>query len=228
MASTLNSTYLMSVIVELSVPSEEFELGRILRVESPVLVTLETMVPIGGRPTPFVRSKNGVRDRFEQAVREHHSVESIKLVDTHDDETLYALTWNPSNDSLFGTILDMDAALLGATGGSDRWQFELRFPSHDTLSEFQEYYIERGFSITIERIYNPTKPDAGPWFGLTPLQRETLTRAVQEGYYSLPREISTVQLAEKFDVSDQAITERLRRGITTIVTNTLLASEEET
>lgn len=217
----------MSVIVELSVPAEEFELGRILRVESPVLVVLETMVPLGGRPTPFVRVENGVRDRFEQTVREHPSVNRIRLVDTHEDETLYALNWEPSDESLFKTMLDMGATLLEATGDADVWEFELRFPSHDTLSRFQEYYVDRDLSITIKRIYNPTEPDAGPWFGLTPPQRETLSRAVEAGYYSLPRNTSTLQLGEEFGVSDQAVTERLRRGITTLVSNTLLASEEE-
>ncbi|TKX52788.1 helix-turn-helix domain-containing protein, partial [Halorubrum sp. SS7] len=42
----------MSVIVEITVPSTAFELGQILRVEPPTEVTLETMVPLGGRPTP--------------------------------------------------------------------------------------------------------------------------------------------------------------------------------
>lgn len=225
--STPNGTYLMSVIVELTVPSEEFELGRILRVEAPVLVTLETLVPLGGRPTPFVRIKNSARDKFEQAVRDHPSVESIRPADAHNDETLYALKWTPSEDSLFETMLEMDVGVLEATGDADLWQFELRFPSHDTLSRFQDYYVERGLSITVERIYNPTKPDAGPWFGLTPPQRETLIRAVEAGYYSLPRKISTIQLAEEFDVSDQAVTERLRRAIVTLTSNTVSASDED-
>lgn len=80
--------------------------------------------------------------------------------------------------------------------------------------------------MDIERIFNPTKPDAGPWYGLTATQRETLTYAAEEGYYSLPRQISTKELADRFDVSDQAITERLRRGIATLVMNTLLVDQE--
>jgi len=121
----------------------------------------------------------------------------------------------------------MGAALLGATGGADRWEIELRFPSHETLSDFQAYYVDHDIPVSIEKIYNPTKPDAGPWYGLTAVQRETLTNAVEDGYYSLPRRISTKELAAEFDVSDQAVTERLRRGISTLVTNTLLAAERE-
>ncbi|WP_229770500.1 hypothetical protein [Halorhabdus sp. CBA1104] len=38
----------MSVIVELTIPSDAFELGQILNVEGGTQVTLETMVPLGG------------------------------------------------------------------------------------------------------------------------------------------------------------------------------------
>ena len=217
----------MSVIVELTVSSEAFELGRILRVEGPTQITLETMVPLGGRPTPFVRIRNEARKTFERSVREHPSVTEIQLVNTHDDETLYTLNWVPSETSLLRTILDLDAVLLGATGTADTWGLELRFPTHEALSEFQDYYLEENIQVSIERIYNPTRPDAGPWYGLTPLQRETLASAVEAGYYSLPREISTQDLADTFDISDQAVTERLRRGISTLVSNTLLVNERE-
>jgi predicted DNA binding protein len=216
----------MSVIAEITVPSAAFELGRILRVEGGTRITLETMVPLGGRPTPFVRIRNDERETFERSVREHSSVDEITLVNTHEDETLYALDWEPSGDSLLRTILDLDAVLLGATGTADAWALELRFPSHEALSAFQDRYLDEEIQVSIERIYNPTKPDAGPWYGLTPPQRETLAHAVASGYYSLPREMSTKELADEFDISDQAVTERLRRGIATLVSNTLLIDGE--
>ena len=217
----------MSVIVELTVPSTAFELGRILRVEGPTQITLETMVPLGGKPTPFVRIRNDARETFERSVSDQPSVNEIQLVDTHDDETLYALDWEPSDASLLRRILDLDAVLLGATGTTDSWGLELRFPTHEALSAFQDHYVEEDIGVTVERIYNPTKPDAGPWYGLTPPQRETLADAVSAGYYSLPRQISTQELADSFDISDQAVTERLRRGISTLVRNTLLVEEPE-
>jgi predicted DNA binding protein len=217
--------YQMSVIVEATIPSEAFEVGQILRVEEPTSVTLETMVPLGGRPTPFVRVKDNVRRSFEQGVRRHRSVSGIEVVNTRDGETLYALNWEPSEGTLFRKILDMDVALLGASGDAETWQLELRFWSHEAVSEFQTYYTEHGIPVTVDRIYNPTRPEAGAWYGLTPSQRETLVRAVEAGYYSLPREVSTKELGQEFDISDQAVTERLRRGIATLVTNTLLAAE---
>lgn len=217
----------MSVIVELTVPSEAFELGQILRVEAPAQIALETMVPLGGRPTPFVRTRNDVRQSFETSVRGHSSVEDITEVNSHNGETLYALQWNPPPDSFLRTIMEMGAVVLNASGDATQWGLEVRFPDHETLSSFQEYYVDQGVAVTIERIYNPTKPDAGPWYGLTQPQRVALIAAVENGYYALPREISTKDLADGFDISDQAMTERLRRGITALVSNTLLAVDEE-
>lgn len=218
----------MAVIVELRIPSEAFELGQILQVEGPTQVTLETMVPLGGKPTPFVQVQDGTRELFEKSISEHPSVSDLSLVNSRDEETLYALDWDPSEDSFLRTIIRMEAVLLSATGTADSWELELRFPDHGTLSDFQEYYVDQGIQVTIDGIYNPTKPDAGPWYGLTPQQRETLAEAARGGYYSLPRGISTKELATEFDISDQAVTERLRRGISTLVSNTLLIDDEET
>ena len=44
---------------------------------------------------------------------------------------------------------------------------------------------------------------------------------------SIPRQTSTQDLAEEFGVSDQAVTERLRRAIITLVENTLIATQDE-
>lgn len=217
----------MSVIVELTVPSEAFELGQILRVEPPAQIELETMVPLGGRPTPFIRSRNDIRQSFETSVRGHSSVDEITEVNSHNGETLYALNWNPPPDSFLRTIMEMGAVLLNASGDATTWRLEVRFPDHETLSSFQEYYVDREIAVTVERIYNPTRPDAGPWYGLTQPQRVALIAAVENGYYALPREISTKDLADGFDISDQAMTERLRRGITALVSNTLLAVDDE-
>jgi hypothetical protein len=51
--------------------------------------------------------------------------------------------------------------------------------------------------------------------------------AVEAGYHDIPRTCTTVELADKLGISDQAVTERLRRAIVNLVSNTLLAAEDE-
>lgn len=214
----------MSVIVDLDLPPQEFELGRILEMEGETSVVLETMVPLGERTVPFIRVR-GIDGAFENAVRRHDAVNDIRVVSTNNGETLYALDWDISDDTFFEALIAADANLLEALGTAGTWSFNLRFQTHDKLSEFQEDCSDQSIPIDVRRLYNPTSPDSGPGFGLTPPQRAALIRAVEAGYYSIPRETSTKELASTFGISDQALTERLRRAVHNLVTNTLLVSE---
>lgn len=214
----------MAVIVDVALPSQRFELGRILGMHEETSVVLETMVPLGERTVPFFRVQ-GEENGFENSVQGHAAVNDVEVISTHDGEVLYALDWDISNDTFFGGLMDAGANLLEARGVAENWTFELRFQSHEALSGFQDHCTEHDIPIDIRRLYNPTKPDAGPWFGLSAPQRTTLTHAVGAGYYSIPRQITTQDLAAEFEITDQSVTERLRRGIQNLVTNTLLLTE---
>lgn len=220
-----DNSYAMSVIVTLSISAEEFKLGRVLRVEGNAVVSLESIVPLGEESIPFFRVQGG-RESFESTARDHHSVNRIRLVSTHEDEALYALDWNTTQNGFFEGITATNGYVLEANGTPSEWTFDLRFNTHESLATFQEHCMNSSIPIEVQRIYNPTKPEAGPWYGLSGPQRETLTRAVRRGYYDIPRQCSTKELADDFDLSDQAVIERLRRGIDNLVTNTILVSEE--
>ncbi|WP_225332797.1 helix-turn-helix domain-containing protein [Halomicrobium urmianum] len=217
----------MSVIADLRVPARDFTLGEVLAVHGEATVTLETMVPIGERTVPLFWVTDEARPTFEREVRDHETVESIHQVEVEDGKTLYALEWSATGDSLFSAFLDTDASLLHATAASEFWQFQARFQTHADLAAFKRRCDEADVTVEVNRIYNPTRPDSGPHYGLTEPQREALVEAVRKGYYAIPRRISTKALAEELDISDQATTERLRRAIITLVEHTLLAVEEE-
>ena len=217
----------MSVIAHLRIPSGSFELGRIMELDSDTTVELESMVPLGERAIPLFSVFDHDSTLFEDTVRDHPSVERLEEMSRHDDQIVYALDWNVGRDVFFVGIQDVNAHILSAKGTSETWEFELRFPDHEALSTFQEHCSNAHIPLEVGRIYNPTKPGSGPWYGLTSAQKDTLVRAVKGGYYSLPRGISTDDLANEFDISDQAVTERLRRAISTLVENTLIAQAEE-
>lgn len=215
----------MSVIAELEIPADEFELGRILTMEQGVRVELESMVPLSGRAVPFFWVQNDGKGRFEASVQDHPSVVRVREMDTQADRTLYAIDWEVERDLFFEGVGEVHAQLLNAAGTTETWRFEIRFPSQESLSAFREFCKNAHISLDVERVYNPTKPNVGPWFGLTQPQRETLVRAVEGGYYAIPRSISTQDLGDELSISDQAVTERLRRAIETLVENTLMVEE---
>lgn len=217
----------MAVIAHLRIQAHSFELGRILNLDENGSIELETMVPMDDGVVPFLKVSEEVRDSFEKNVGNHPSVNRIIEVTCHDGERLYSLDWESDRDVFFHGIVDLGGQLLNATGTAKTWEFEIRFLSHEILSEFQEYCVNANISIEVGRIYNPTRPETGMWYGVTEAQRETLMRAVRGGYYSIPRRLSTQELADELGISDQAVTERLRRAIETLTRNTLIVVEEE-
>jgi len=217
----------MGIIVETEIPATDFELGRILTLTRGGTISMESMVPTGEGAVPVFSVGNNVRDDFEKTVRDHPSVNSLELVSSDDEVSLYAIAWQVERDLLLEGLQATNAHILGATGFATNWRFELRFPSHDAFDEFKQYCADAHISLGTSRVYNPSRPDAGPWYGLSEPQRETLIRAVTGGYYSIPRELSTQDLAAEFGVSDQAVTERLRRAIIALVESTLVESKPE-
>lgn len=218
----------MSVIAEFHVPSVDFELGRILRVEGTSTIELETLVPTGGATVPLFWIHDSGRKSFVEHVQRHPSVNAASEVDSFEDRTLFTLDWDAYQDRLFQGISEYEGQLLSAIGASEAWDFELRFPDHDRLSEFTTHCEDAGVSLEVIRVYNPTKPDAGPWYGLSQPQREAISLAVRTGYYDIPRGCTTKELADELGISDQAVTERLRRAIASLVTYTLVPAEDET
>ena len=213
----------MSVIAEISIPGDEFELGRVMDLSSAGTVELESLVPAGNRAVPYFWVYDADFEAFETAVAGRPTVEDVSRVDTYDDRVLYTLRWSVDSDQVFTAIKWVDAYVLTATGSRGCWEFELRFPTHDDLSRFQDRCQQRDVCFEVLRVYDPSEPDLGPWLGLTEPQREALVLAVERGYYDIPRNCATVELAEELGISDQAVTERLRRAIVTLSSNTVLS-----
>jgi hypothetical protein len=126
----------MSVIAEFNIPSIDFELGRILTVEGGATIELERFVPIGEETVPLFWVHNSTRESFAENVRGHPSVEKASEVDVFEDRTLFTIEWDSAQDHFLEAIQESEGQLLSANGGPETWDFELRFHSHDALSEF--------------------------------------------------------------------------------------------
>ncbi|SNZ15817.1 Predicted DNA binding protein, contains HTH domain [Natronoarchaeum philippinense] len=218
----------MSVIAELRIPATDFELGRILNLSNGASVELETLVPAGERAVPFLWVYGVDTEAFAARLDAEPSVEEIEIVEAFDSQALYGLDWNAADDLLLTTIRDQCGQIVRATGSGEEWRFELRFPDHDAMSTFRRRCEDAGATITVARVYHPTGPDARARFGLTEHQHEALTLAVEMGYYDVPRRCTTVEVASELGISDQALTERLRRGISALAENTVFAQTNAT
>lgn len=221
----MEASQAMSVIAEFQIPSRHFELGQILSVEGQTSIELETLVPVGQSTVPLFWVHNSTRESFVEQVQNHSSVTTAREVDVFEDRTLFTLDWDAGSDVLFRGIQEFEGQVISAVGTQNTWEFELRFDGHESLSAFTEYCESEGISLDITRVYNPTDPENSLWYGLTEPQREAIMLACREGYYDIPRGCTTKELADQLGISDQAVTERLRRAIDRLVTKTLIDSE---
>lgn len=211
----------MSVIVEFSIPVEEFLLGKALRETSGLSVELEQMIPTGGEAIAYFWVVGEENDRFNEVFEREPELSTFEVIDQLEGRWLYRAEWEPSADTFVQTMVTHDVVLQEADGDTDSWTFQLRFPDSRQLSAFHTDCRERDVDVAIENIYNPIEPGTVELSDLTRAQRSLIQRVHEAGYFEVPRRVTLVEIAEELDISDQAVNERLRRGLSTLIGATL-------
>ena len=212
----------MSVIVEFTIDSEDFQLGEVLSGTPSMDLELERVVPMGPMIMPFIWATGDAHETFEKGVRDHSAVNAFFALDTVEDSALYRIEWEGEPTDLIEGIAAADAVVLEARGNK-QWTFRLRFPDHDKLSRFHNFIRNHDIPIHIDRTYTLTETTGRSHrFDLSQEQREALVLATREGYFATPRETGLEALAEHLGISEQAVSNRIRRGNEKILHQVLL------
>lgn len=218
----------MSVLLEFTIDSDGFQLGRILLPPPGIVLELERIVPTGSVMMPFVWVIGEDYQQFEESVRSNPSVNALTTLDRFGDQGLYRVEWDASPTDLIAACEQSNAVILEAQG-SDTWEFQLRFSDHQSLETFHDTIREREIPIRIERTCTLPDPfQKGAGFDLTAAQREALAVAVQRGYFETPSAVQLDELADELDISRQALSKRLRRGNEKILENIFRSAENKT
>lgn len=212
----------MSVIVEFTIAAEAFGLGRALSGRGKGTVELERIVPADNSVVPFFWMKGGEHDALEADVDASEYVENLTVMDRVGDHTLYRVTWTGKEEPLIHGIASNEGTILDARSNGN-WSFQLRFLDHQHLAEFYNHCTEHDVGLQVDRVYTLTEESLqGRVFGLTDEQREALVLALEAGYFATPRETTMEELATRLDISQQAFSDRLRRGTEKVLRNALL------
>lgn len=215
----------MTVIADITVPSEAFELGRILRGFPIDAIEFEPVVPLRESLLPLVWVTGGDRDAIETDLLDLSEVEAVQRLVVDDDDTLFEVTWHDDLDGIVQPLIESNARILEASGRAEAWDFRLRFPSHESLSLFNMAATDEDIPITLRHLYNPVIPtDQSP---LSPQQQEALELAYHRGYFEVPRRVTLSKLADEMEISDSALSQRIRRGTATVVERSLFTDEAQ-
>lgn len=214
----------MSVVVEFMIPAGAFAFGEALTTEPPLKIELERIVRNGESPIPYVWVSQGDFEEFELTVSKAASVTDLTLLDDVGDRRLYRVDWDGPEDDLIQGIQQTEGVILQASGAST-WTFQLRFPNDERLSEFYTFVSGGNIALDVEDVFVLAEDADATAIDLTMEQREALTMAVRRGFYKVPRSITLAELAEGLGVSNQAASERIRRGTDSVLRPVLLGSK---
>lgn len=171
----------------------------------------------------FFWARGGDLDAFETGLAEDASVKDSKRVTETADSRYYRFVYPddaPDIDA-YRAVVELDGQVLDARSEGNGWSIRIRFPDRDAVNEWRDRCKAVGTTVDIDAIYDQERQPPENVYGLTSSQREALLTAAESGYFSIPRETSLAGVGEELGVSSQSASERLRRGMVTLIENTL-------
>lgn len=215
----------MTVIADITIPSEEFELGRVFDEHPDITIDLERIVPLGDAVIPLFWITSGDADAIESTLLDSPHTEIARNLTDAGDRVLFEVRWDLEIDGIIQPLIETNGRVLEATGNADEWEFRVRFSAQEHLNEFNQAATDKGIPVTLRHLYNPTPPEEQS--PMSDEQHEVITEAYRRGYFNVPRDVTAADLANSFEVSDSAVSQRLRRGLSTLVRKTMIPDEEQ-
>ncbi|WP_224333169.1 helix-turn-helix domain-containing protein [Haloprofundus halobius] len=216
----------MAVIAELSLPSTAFGPGRLLTDELDIRIEFERLVSLGTETPPLFWVRGDGVDEFERRLSRSDVVEH-EVLDRFDDSALYAATWRRSSNGVLDGFEETEAVVLQSRWCEEEsWRLKLLFPSHEHLSAFHEFCLDTEIRCTLGRIYSLGESAGGNVDSLTAEQRRAILLALREGYFDTPSRTTLSELATQLDISQQALSQRIRRGTKAVFEEMLSASDD--
>ncbi|WP_224448253.1 helix-turn-helix domain-containing protein [Haloprofundus salilacus] len=211
----------MTLYAEFSLPAEALPFGPVLAAASDVRIELVRVIPTRPDVFPYFRVTGADEAVIVDVLATHDAFESVTVLGDDGDGTLFQSRWTPAGDDVLAGFACLDVALLSAVGTTDGWTFKCRAPTRDCLSAFQAHCQSHDVPLELRQLRR-LRERRTRTEGLTDAQRETLLLAFHRGYFDVPRQTSLDSLAEEFDISRQAVADRLRRGYRNLIRRTLI------
>ncbi|MFC6767311.1 helix-turn-helix domain-containing protein [Natrinema soli] len=162
---------------------------------------------------------------FDAGLEADPTVNAPLQVAEFDDRRLYQLelTDDGKRASVYPTVIEEGSVLREVTATHEGWHFRAAFPSSEALERFHAFFVDRDLDVELRRLQDARETADGSRFqyGVTDRQREALVAAVDAGYLDIPRSRSLAELGERLGISPNATSERFRRGVETLIENTV-------
>lgn len=214
------------LIATFSLPHDAIALERTFRAVPAVELEAERIAAHSTEWTmPCLWITGADFEAVDVALQADPTVDEIVETYEFDEETYYQVDWSDAVVERIDSFVDRAGSILEAEADDDGWRIQIRFASRSQFDDFREYLRASGYAFELLALTQPGTPrqTAGH---LTPDQRDALVAALNHGYYAVPRTITAVDLADRLGISQQALSERLRRGVANLVHSRLVTDAE--
>lgn len=169
--------------------------------------------------------ESGKEEAFEAGLEADRTVDSATRVVETDRGRQYQVTHDDEypGTELYAGALEEEGIFMSGTRRPDHWTVQMRFPDRAAFKSFRDR-IEP-MAISVQSMHQQETDAQAERYGISDPQREILLLASERGYFDVPRQASLTDLADELDVSSQAASERLRRGLDSLVERALSVSE---
>lgn len=170
-----------------------------------------------------VNAVRGEFDDFEIGLEDDPTIADWVRFSDDDDCRRYRITLTETGRELatYPRWSRDGAVFLDGSRRRDDWRFRIQFPDEESLQRYVGYCEDHSITFKPIRLSRTDSSTATERFGLTPIQTQTLVSASERGFFHIPRDCTLEELADESDITHQALSERLRRGMGSLVESTL-------
>ena len=217
----------MTTVAEFTVPPTEFVLAWTLQTVDDIEVTVERMVVNGsGGVTPYFWASGDALEEFDRTLTDDITVDDAVVLETHDGKRFYRARWEEQVRGILYALSGEVASIVSAAFDGETWSLRALFADSETLSEFHHYCATYDIDMELERLHDRANPRSFGKYEVTNEQETALTAALEMGFFEVPRRVTLEELADHLDISEQAVSARIRRGSANLIVNTLLRERE--
>ena len=153
----------------------------------------------------------------ECAIDDNEAVTDPTVLVDFDDRRLYRvdLTDYGHQSLLLPKLFEVGGVLKEGIGTNEGWWMQARFPNRAAFEHVYEFCQERDMAFEFKRLFEQESGNLGRGSAVSMLseeQQEALVIAWKHGFFEVPRKTTLVELADELDISDSAVSQRLRRA----------------
>lgn len=216
----------MAIKASFTTDQADFPLSAVFEQLTDVTIELDRVVPTNDAVIPYFWISADDTEKLTTDLSADIGIDQVKVIDQVEKQMFVRVDWNLNHESVLTAIVNTDVSLLSGLGTTEQWIFELRASDQTALSNFQTYCKEHGVPIELTELHAISSPKSDRDHNLTDGQKEALILAYSRGYFDSPRGANQDDLADELEITRQAVSSRLQRGIRRLVTSSLITSEE--